>query len=132
MQLTPVVAVHLTAALGALVVGPVAIWARLAARQRPVLHRAFGYGWITLMVAASVSALFIRDFRLPNVAGYTPIHLLVLVSLGGITLALWSLSRGNIPRHRRFMVGTYLGGCVTAGAFALLPSRLLGQWLWGG
>ena len=132
MQLTPVVAIHLSAALGALALGPVALWARLGTPQRPVLHRAFGYAWVTLMVAASVSALFIRDTRLPNLAGYTPIHLLVPVSLGGIMAALWQLARGNVRRHRRFMLGTYLGGCVGAGLFALLPGRLLGQWLWGG
>lgn len=31
MQLTPVIAVHMTASLGALVLGPVAIWARSSA-----------------------------------------------------------------------------------------------------
>ena len=33
------------------------------------------------MVVTAVSALFIRDFRMPNLAGYTPIHLLVPVTL---------------------------------------------------
>ena len=39
MQLTPVIAIHMTAALGALVTGPIALWARKGAAQRPRLHR---------------------------------------------------------------------------------------------
>jgi uncharacterized membrane protein len=35
MQLTPVIAIHMTAALGALVTGPIALWARKGAAQRP-------------------------------------------------------------------------------------------------
>ena len=69
MQLTPLIAVHMTAALGAVALGPVALWARKGATQRPKLHLAFGYAWVTLMVLAAVSAIFIRDFGLPNLAG---------------------------------------------------------------
>jgi uncharacterized membrane protein len=29
------------------------------------------------------------------------------------------------------MVSLYLGACVTAGAFTLLPGRYLGQLIWG-
>ena len=43
MQFTPLIAIHMTAALGALATGPVALWARRAGAQRPRLHRAFGY-----------------------------------------------------------------------------------------
>ena len=82
MQLTPVIAIHMSAAIGALLLGPVALWARKGRLQRPRLHRAFGYAWVTLMIVTAVSAIFIRDFKLPNLAGYTPIHLLVPFSLG--------------------------------------------------
>ena len=84
MQLTPTIAIHMSAALGALALGPVALWARKGAKQRPMIHRAFGYAWVTLMVITAVSALFIRDFKLPNIAGYTPIHLLVPYTLFGL------------------------------------------------
>ena len=92
MQLTPVIAIHMTAALGALVTGPVALWARQGATQRPRLHRAFGYAWVTLMLATAISALFIRDFSLPNIGGYTPIHLLVPVTFAGLFGAFWFLA----------------------------------------
>ena len=75
MQMSPIIAVHLTAAVGALALGPVVLWARRGRTQRPRLHRALGYAWVTLMVMTAVSAIFIRDFRLPNLSGFTLIHL---------------------------------------------------------
>lgn len=137
MDMTPVIAVHLTAALGALVIGPVALWARRGhaigqtGTQRPRLHRAAGYAWVTLMLLTALSALFIRDFRLPNIAGYTPIHLFVPFTLGGLYLAFAKLLRGNIRGHRQAMLGLYVGACIGAGVFTLLPGRYLGQLVWG-
>ena len=88
MQMSPVIAVHLTAVLAALVLGPIALWARRGHGQpgrsvtsRPRLHRAAGYAWVSMMLLAALSALFIRDFTLPNIAGYTPLHLLVPTTL---------------------------------------------------
>lgn len=130
MELTPTIAVHMTAALGALATGPVALWARLGRTRRPRLHRAFGYAWVTLMVVAAVSAAFIRDFRMPNIAGYTPIHLLVPLTLAGLFGAFRALFKGDIAGHKALMQRLYLGACVTAGAFTLLPGRYLGNLVW--
>ena len=130
MQLTPVIAIHLTAALGALVIGPVALWARKGATQRPRLHRAFGYAWVTLMLATALSALFIRDFKLPNLAGYTPIHLLIPAVLFGLFGAFWFLACKNIAGHRKAMQSLYFSACIGAGSFTLLPGRYLGQLVW--
>jgi uncharacterized membrane protein len=121
----------MSAALGALVLGPVAIWARKGATQRPRLHRAFGYGFATLMLAAAISSAFIRDYGLISVHGFSPIHLLIPVTLLGLFNGFRALYRGNIEAHRKTMVSLYLGACVTAGAFTLLPGRYLGQLVWG-
>jgi uncharacterized membrane protein len=131
MQLTPLIAIHMTAALLAVVTGPVALWARKGATQRPRLHRAFGYAWVTLMVVTAVSAIFIRDWDMPNLAGFIPIHLLIPVTLSGLFGAFWFLVKGNIRGHRKTMQGLYFGACVVAGAFTLLPQRYLGNLLWG-
>ena len=40
MQMTPLIAVHMTAALAATATGPIALWARRGRTQRPRLHRA--------------------------------------------------------------------------------------------
>lgn len=131
MQLTPLIAIHLTAALGAVATGPVALWARKGRQQRPQLHRAFGYAWVTLMLITAVSALFIRDFRLPNLGGYTPIHLLVPLTLMSLASAFVFLARGNIAAHRKTMQTLYVNACLVAGGFTLLPGRYLGQLVWG-
>jgi uncharacterized membrane protein len=130
MQLTPIVAVHMTAALGALATGPVALWARRGRQQHPRLHRAFGYAWVTLMVTTAISALFLRDRELPNLAGYTPIHLLVPVTFISLFGAFYMLAKGNVRGHRLVMQNLYFAACVIAGAFTLLPDRLLGRLLW--
>jgi uncharacterized membrane protein len=126
MQLTPLIAVHMTAALTALTMGPIVIWMRRGATQRPKLHRALGYAWVTCMVAAAVSSLFIRDYRLPNIQGYTLIHLFVPMSALALFRAFRCLYQGNIHGHRQAMVALYVSGCLIAGAFTLLPHRYLG------
>ncbi|HSW18320.1 MAG TPA: DUF2306 domain-containing protein [Ramlibacter sp.] len=131
MELTPVIAVHMTAALAAIALGPVALWARRQGAARPRLHRAFGYAWVTLMIVAALSAMFIRNFHAPNLLGYTPIHLLVPVVFGILTLSFMKLARGNVKGHRRMMQGLYVGACVVAGAFTLLPGRYLGNLIFG-
>ena len=126
MTLTPVIAVHVSFALGALVLGPVA----LTARKGSPLHRASGYAWVVLMLGAAISSAFIRDFRLPNLMGYTPIHIFTVATIVGVTAAVIFAVRRNIAMHKRIMWRTYVGGCVGAGLFALLPSRLLGDLVW--
>ena len=130
MSITPLIAIHMAAAIGAVVTGPVALWARKGARQRPKLHRAFGYAWVTLMVITAVSAIFIKVSGLPNIAGYTPIHLLIPVTLGSLAWSFVCLARGDITGHRRIMQRTYFGACIVAGLFTLLPQRTIGHMVW--
>ena len=125
--LSPVLLLHITAATAARLLGPLTLWAR----KGGAVHRRSGAFWVLLMLVASLSSLWIRDVRLPNVAGYTPIHLLTLTTLLGLGLAVWAVVvRRDIRRHRRGMQITYLAGCVLAGLFTLLPGRLIGHWLW--
>lgn len=124
--LTPAITIHIAMAGTALLLGPLALTLRKGSRG----HRAAGYAWVTAMLGAALSALFIRDHGMANIAGYTPIHLLVLATFAGLARAIYAIVHRQIAVHRKAMWGTYLGACVTAGAFALLPGRLLGQLLW--
>lgn len=128
--LTPVIAIHLTSALAGLALGPVALWARKGATVRPKLHRAFGYAWVTVMLSAAISAMFIRDYRNPNILGYTFIHLFVALTIWSLTTSFYHLAKGNIVAHRKAMQGLYFGGCVAAGVVALLPGRFMGNLVW--
>lgn len=133
MQLTPLIAVHMSAALAATALGPFAIWARRGRLQRPLLHRRLGITWVLLMLITALTALFIRDFRLPNLAGFTWIHLFIPITLGALWVAFRRLRLGDIRGHRTSMQSLYLGACLVAGGFTLLPGRYLGnllQTLW--
>lgn len=83
-----------------------------------------------MMLVACVSALFIRDHGLINIAGYTPIHLVVPLSLLGMFGAFRALLQGRIDLHRSRMQAVYFQACVGAGVFTLLPNRYLGQLVW--
>jgi uncharacterized membrane protein len=122
----PLVFVHLCAALAALVLGAAIL---LRAKGTPG-HRALGWTWVLLMATATVSSAFIRGYRMPNVWGFTPIHLLTLLAAVMLPLGIWFIRRGRVQAHRKVMRGLYFGGCVVAGFFTLAPSRFLGQLLW--
>lgn len=130
MQLTPTIAVHMSAAIAAVVIGPFALWARLGKKVRPRWHRALGYAWVTCMLAAAITAVFIRDFGLPNLAGFTPIHLLIPLTMGTLYKSFKFLYQGNITGHRKSMQSLYISACLVAGGFTLLPGRYLGNLLW--
>lgn len=81
------------------------------------------------MATAAVSSLFIRS-TLPSLGGFGPIHLLTLMVMVQLPLGMFMARTRQVERHRRVMRGLYLGGCLAAGAFTLLPGRFLGQMLW--
>lgn len=128
--LSPQLSIHLAAALAATVIGPFALWARLTGKQRPKLHRALGYAWVTLMLATVVSSIFIRS-RIPLIGSFSWIHFAFIPStLIGLIAAFWYLAKKNIQAHRLTMINLYIGACLIAGGFTLLPGRLLGNLLW--
>jgi uncharacterized membrane protein len=126
MPLSPAIVIHICFAVSALALGPIALNARKGSRW----HRMSGYFWVAMMVGAALSSLFIRDFRLPNLAGYTPIHLVTIGTLVAVGAALYHVANRNIAAHRKAMWRAYLGGCIGAGVFALMPGRFLGQLVW--
>jgi uncharacterized membrane protein len=130
MQMTHTIAIHLSEVITALLLGPFVLWARLGHIKRPQLHRALGYAWVTCMLAAALSALFIRDFNLPNLGGYTLIHLLIPITLVSLFRAFVYLKQGNHQGHRQTMQWLYISACIVAGAFTLLPGRYLGHLIW--
>ena len=130
MQLTPLIAVHMTSAIGAVILGPFALWARMGSTQRPWLHRAMGYAYVTFILLAAFTSLFIRDFQLPNLRGFTWIHLLVPVTLVSLWVAFRAIARKDFVTHRITMQILYVSACGIAGGFTLLPSRYLGHLIW--
>ena len=110
-----IVAIHLAAALAALLLG-VAV---LLLRKGTALHKVTGRAWGALMLVTALSSFWITRH-----GSFSWIHLLsawVLVALG---LAVYCVRRGNVRAHKGFMLGTYLG-LAGAGLGALAPGRTL-------
>jgi uncharacterized membrane protein len=129
-SLTPLIAVHMTAAICATATGPFAIWARLGTNKHPKIHRAFGYAFVTTMVIAAISAIFIRSGLGFNLYGFSPIHLLIPLTFFSLFGAFRFLAASNIQGHRKAMISLYIGACLVAGFFTFMPGRLLGDLLW--
>lgn len=122
----PLVFFHLVTAFAALLTG----LALMARRKGTDDHRWLGWTWVALMTATAVASAFIRDYRMPNLAGFTPIHGFVLLVAWQLPRGIWFIRRGDVTRHRRTMRGLFTGACVIAFVFTLLPGRFLGTLLW--
>ena len=121
----PLVFVHLVTALGAFVVG-------LFIMFRPKgtgSHKALGWTWAVLMGSTALASAFMRDYQIPNLAGITPIHGFTALVAVNLPRGIWQVKHGNIAAHRKTMKGLFIGACLLAGLFTLLPGRFLGRLL---
>ena len=126
LQRHPLVFFHLVTALGALIVGAFV----LARRKGTPNHKILGWTWVALMGSTALATAFIRDYAMPNLAGFTPIHLFTVLVAVLLPRAIWQIRRSNVAAHRKTMRRLYMGACVVAGIFTLLPGRFLGELLW--
>jgi uncharacterized membrane protein len=127
LQQRPVIFVHVLAALTAIVIGAVLLWGR----KGTLNHRVLGWAWVVAMATTALTSLFIHGGDLPNIAGFSPIHGLALFVAWQLPRGVAFIRRGAVAGHRKTMQGLYIGACVVAGAFTLLPGRFLGQLVWG-
>jgi uncharacterized membrane protein len=70
------------------------------------------------------------DFDLPNLNGFTALHLLIPVTLTSLWVAFRAIAIKDFSTHRITMQSLYIGACLIAGGFTLLPSRYLGNLIW--
>lgn len=120
-ELTFPIAIHLAAVLPAVAVG----LAQLMLPKGTRWHKALGWAWVAAMAVAALSSFWIFGI---NNDGFSVIHLLSVFVLLNLAAAIWSIRRGQVSAHRKFMVGTLLG-LMGAGAGALAPGRFLHQLL---
>jgi len=121
-----VVQLHALAAVAGFGLGLV----QLARSKGDVLHRRLGWLWVGLMAATALSSFAIHDIRLWG--PFSPLHLLALVTLWSLFGAIRAARQGNIRRHAIIMTTLFLLALVVAGAFTLLPGRLMHQLVFTG
>lgn len=127
---SPQIKIHLCAALGAFALGLFIFLNRKGTR----FHKTMGWSYVTLMTITAVSAVFIRrpEGAGSSIAGYTPIHLFVVMTAVSLPMALIAIRSGNVHAHARSMIGLFIGGILIAGALTLLPGRLIHAVFFGG
>jgi uncharacterized membrane protein len=111
------VLVHLGLSLAALGIG---IW-QLSRKKGDRLHKALGWAWASFMLTTAAIS-----FAIQARSRFSLIHALSVVVLITVPLGLFHARHGNIKAHRYTMVFTFAGLAI-AGAFTLLPYRMLGQ-----
>jgi uncharacterized membrane protein len=122
VPLGPWLTVHLCAIVPAVPIGAIMLLRRKGDRT----HRLIGRVWAALMVVAAISS-----FGVTRLMGHlSPIHLLSILTLISVPRAIVAARAGRIEAHRRGMTILY-AALLIAGYFTLLPTRVLGHWLFG-
>jgi len=119
LQASPAIQAHAFAAMAAFVLGGI----QIAGPKGTLPHRLIGTVWAALMAGVAISAFFIHELRVWG--PWSPIHILAVGTLVTLPVALWRAHRHDVPRHRRAMLGLYLGALVIAGFFTFLPGRIM-------
>lgn len=119
LNATPAIQIHTAAAIAAFTLGV----AQLAGRKGTGAHRTLGWVWVVLMAVVAATAFFIHELRVWG--AWSPIHLLAVLVLVSLPIAVTAARRHDVARHRRAMLGLFLGALLIAGAFTFWPGRLM-------
>jgi uncharacterized membrane protein len=117
--------VHVVAALGAMLVGA----AQLIGKKGRTAHRVLGWTWAGLMLATALSSFWIVDYRNPGPTSF--ILILSVAVLIQVPLAVRFARLHQVQRHKWFMIMIYINALLVAGAFTLLPGRLMHRVIFG-
>jgi uncharacterized membrane protein len=112
---------HLVAAALSLVIGA----AILLRKKGDVVHKSMGRSWVVLMLFTAVISFMIQARERMSL-----IHVLSVVVLITVPLGVVHIRSGHVKRHVVTMVSAFAGLAI-AGAFTLLPYRMLGQLVFG-
>lgn len=132
MTLNPILDAPLAIQIHVFTVVPAAIlgaWMLFGAKGTR-LHKALGRVWLALMVVTSISSFFIHTIRM--VGPFSPIHLLSILTLVTCVLVVWSARTRWLSLHRKAVLGMYWSGIGIAGAFTLVPGRIMNEVMLGG
>jgi uncharacterized membrane protein len=117
--------IHVFSALLAFALGVV----QLTGRKGITIHRVLGWSWCAAMLSTALSSFWIVDYRNPG-----PTSLILILSVAVLVqlpIAVRAARRHDVNLHRKIMRGLFAGAIVTAGAFTLLPGRLMYRVVFG-
>jgi uncharacterized membrane protein len=126
LDAAPAIQLHAFAAITAFVLGIV----QFSAPKGTLPHRTLGAIWVALMAIVAASSFWIHGMRLWG--PWSPIHLISIFTLVMLPPAVWAAHRHAVDRHRRAMTAIFFGALVIAGAFTLLPGRIMHAVAFGG
>jgi uncharacterized membrane protein len=117
------VQIHVATVIPAAIIGT---WLIFFSTKGTPYHRALGYTYLVLMSFTAITTLWVHEL-MPNgpFFGFSPIHLLIPLTLWGVCNAIMGARTHDIPRHRRAMLAVYIGGIVIAGGFTFVPGRIM-------
>lgn len=117
---------HLATVLPAFAVGTYL----MLVRKGSSLHKQLGRFYMVAMLLTAMISLFMPAQLGPTILDHFGfIHLFSLLAFYSVLEAWLAISRGDVKRHAKAMIGLYVGGLIIAGSFAFMPGRLLHQWL---
>ena len=125
MSLTPLFDSHSpipSHAIVALIALCLAAWQIVGMKGTP-RHRAIGWLFVIAMAYVALSALFIHALQLFGI--WSPIHLLVPVTLWALWRGVSHARAGRIRSHQYSMLSLVLLALVVTGAFTLAPGRVM-------
>ncbi len=122
---SPAIQAHAFAAMAAFALGIV----QLAAPKGTIPHRAIGWVWVLLMLVVAISAFWIHTIRMWG--PWSPIHLLAVFTLIMLPIAVLNARRHRVAAHRWAMISIFFRALVIAGAFTLLPGRIMHNVVFG-
>ena len=123
-EVAPVIQFHFFGAVVALALGI----AQLARTKGTPSHRWLGRGWVSIMVAVALSSFWIQEL---NDGRYSWIHVISIWTLFSLVMGVWAIrGRRKAGAHAFWMIGTFVGGLLVAGGFAVFgEGRLIGRLL---
>ena len=94
------------------------------------VHKALGWVFVVGLAFVAISGLFISTLK--TFGYFSPIHLIIPYTLASLIYGVWTVRRGNVVAHRKTMVWLYATALVVAGAFTLLPGRVMHEVFFAG
>lgn len=120
------VQIHVCTVVPAFILGT---W-MLMARKGTRVHKLAGRLWVALMATTALASFFIHEIRM--VGDFSPIHLLSILTLLSCAYIIRTARQRRFRAHRMTVMGLYFGGIGLAGAFTIVPGRIMNQVIFSG